>query len=258
MTPEEYEAKRQRRIDRLENRAERLRSEGQAAVAAGDKMLSIIPLGQPILVGHHSEKRDRNYRRRATAKIERGFAKLSEAERIAERAKAAAQNTAIFADDPAAAEKLEAKIARLEERQRLMVAANKLVRKEDRAGLLDLGFNERMVEALFTPDFAGRIGFPGYKLTNNSANIRRLKERLGMIAARTERQSNETTHGEIRIVENVEDNRLQVFFPGVPDKTTRDRLKSRGFRWSPTVGAWQRHLSYGAKHDAEWAVTTTP
>ena len=39
-------------------------TEGRAKVAAGDKALSVIPFGQPILIGHHSEKRDRNYRRR--------------------------------------------------------------------------------------------------------------------------------------------------------------------------------------------------
>ena len=36
-------------------------------------MASIIPFGQPILVGHHSEKRDRNYRGRIHKKFERSF-----------------------------------------------------------------------------------------------------------------------------------------------------------------------------------------
>jgi hypothetical protein len=254
MTPEDYEQKRQARIARLEARAERLRTAGEASMKAGDQALSIIPFGQPILVGHHSERRDRNYRRRAFAKLDKGRALLSEAEVLERRAKAADENRAIFSDDPAASEKLEARITQLEARQARIVAANKLVRKQDRPGLLDLGFTEAQVEKLFTPDFCGRLGFPNYLLTNNGANIRRLKERLVTTAASQDRVTTETQHGDIRIVENTEDNRLQIFFPGKPDETTRTRLKSRGFRWSPTIGCWQRHLSLGARVDAEWAI----
>ena len=48
-----------------------------------------------------------------------------------------------------------------------------------------------------------------------------------------------------------EDNRLQVFFDGKPDADTRAELKSSGFRWAPSVGAWQRQLTDNAIRAAD-------
>lgn len=50
----------------------------------------------------------------------------------------------------------------------------------------------------------------------------------------------------IKLVQNVEENRLQIIFPGKPDAETRAKLKGSGFRWSPTSGARQRHLGNSA------------
>ena len=58
----DYELKRTLRLERLRARATRLASESEGARARASQMASIIPFGQPILVGHYSEKRDRNYR----------------------------------------------------------------------------------------------------------------------------------------------------------------------------------------------------
>ena len=54
-----------------------------------------------------------------------------------------------------------------------------------------------------------------------------------------------------RLIDNVEDNRLQIFFPEIPSEATRRELKSNGFRWSPSVGAWQRHRSNRATYLAK-------
>ena len=32
-------------------------------------------------------------------------------------------------------------------------------------------------------------------------------------------------------------------FPGKPDEDTRSLLKSHAFKWSPSRGAWVRHLN---------------
>lgn len=108
---------------------------------------------------------------------------------------------AIFNDDPHAAEKLEAKITKLEAFQDMMRKGNTLIRAEVKKGLSHtspddeiLAFCEKFQEKtghtgltldtarlLLKPDFCNRIGFADYQLTNNGANIRRLKQRLAAL-----------------------------------------------------------------------------
>jgi hypothetical protein len=162
----------------------------------------------------------------------------------------------IFSDDPDATEKLVDKIERLKQRQGLMKQANQLIRKADREGLADLGFSNETIAKLFTQDFAGRVGFPNYALTNNSANIRRLEKRL---AAILDAQHDETTEelfaSGVRLVDNVEANRLQIFFSEIPSELIRQELKRNGFHWSPTAGTWQRHRSNRAMYLAKLILT---
>ena len=74
--------------------------------------------------------------------------------------------------------------------------------------------------------------------------------RIAGLERRRSAESVERTVGDVRVVENVEENRLQLFFPGKPDAGIRGDLKRAGFRWSPSNGCWQAHLSANAKHRA--------
>jgi hypothetical protein len=141
----------------------------------------MIPLGQPILIGHHSEKRHRKDLTRIDEHLAKAKEHHDKAEYFRRHAAAAESNRAIFSDDPDATEKLVDKIERLKQRQGAMKRANQLIRKADREGLADLGFSEETITRLFRQDYAGRVGFPNYALTNNSANIRRLEKRLAAI-----------------------------------------------------------------------------
>ena len=203
-----------------------------------------IPLGQPILVGHHSEKRHRKDLTRIDEHLAKAKEHHDKAEYFRRRAAAAESNRAIFSDDPDATEKLVDKIERLKQRQGAMKRANQLIRKADRKGLADLGFSEETITRLFSQDYAGRVGFPNYALTNNSANIRRLEKRLAAIQnAQDDETTEEQFPGGVRLVDNVEANRLQIFFPEIPSEEIRRELRRNGFHWSPTAGAWQRHRS---------------
>jgi Domain of unknown function (DUF3560) len=61
-----FEQRQAARKERLEARAGALRTEGEARLSRARKMADIIPFGQPILIGHHSERGDRSYGPRFT------------------------------------------------------------------------------------------------------------------------------------------------------------------------------------------------
>ena len=82
----DFETKRLDRITRLRDRATAIRRRGTLLQKAGRDALSLIPFGQPILIGHHSERRDRNYRSRATNRIDKGMALVQQADALEQRA----------------------------------------------------------------------------------------------------------------------------------------------------------------------------
>ena len=59
-------------------------------------------------------------------------------------------------------------------------------------------------------------------------------------------EASEYMRGDVKIVHNIEQNRLQLLFDGKPDDEMRAKLKSRGYRWSPRNKAWQRQLTPNA------------
>lgn len=244
-----FEQKQAARKERLEARAEKLAKLSQSAYSQARQMASVIPFGQPIASNSYRQ-RDINYREKIHNKFGQSF-KLQE-KAAAAAAKAASVGTGgISSDDPEAVAKLKTELAELEALQAKMVAANKLVRKGNKEGLAALGFSPKQICGLFEPDFCGRIGFADYQTKNNGANIRRIKQRIASLEAAAKQQSKESEINGVRILENVEANRLQMFFPGKPSEAIRKELKASGFRWAPSEGAWQRMLSNAARWGAE-------
>lgn len=54
----------EQRVERSEARAEKAGEKSEQLYNKAKQMASVIPFGQPVLVGHYSEKSDRNYRER--------------------------------------------------------------------------------------------------------------------------------------------------------------------------------------------------
>lgn len=160
----------------------------------------------------------------------------------------------IKSDDERAIEKLEEKLEDMKNLQERMKAANKAIRlKDTEAGddlLREMGYSEESIEELRKPDFCGRLGYPDYALTNNNANIHRVEERLNSLKAAKERGSSEQEYKTFRVVENTEAMRYQIIFDGKPDEEIRSLLKSNGFKWAPSQGAWQRQITANGK----WAL----
>ena len=179
-----YQQKREQRIEGLRAAGEKRVAKAQATEKTARAMAEVIPFGEPIHVGHHSEGRDRRYREKIRHKFQAASDLQKEGEQLLRRANAAEKNKAIFSDDPDAIAKLRAEIAELKEGQELTKAINKAVRARDKTKLAALGVSARHIEQLFTPDFAGRLGIPSFHLTNNAANIRRLEARLKALETR--------------------------------------------------------------------------
>lgn len=251
-----YEAKQQARRERLEARADRARSAANMTYNRARSMASAIPFGQPILVGHHSEGRDRNYRKRIHNTFGKAFALQDQAATLAQRAESVGTG-GISSDDPDAIDKLREKLATLEADQDRMKKTNALIRRDNRAGLAALGYSADAIESLFKPDFAGRIGFASYELTNNNANIRRIRGRIAELQKMAERTDREVSGDGYKYREDVEDNRAAFVFDAKPCKAVRELLKRNGFVFSPSRcesgnSVYVRKLTGSAIATARW------
>lgn len=165
-----YRERRMRKAERLRGWAEKREAKSAAEYDRADEMASAIPFGQPILVGHYSERSDRNYRDRIGRAMDRSCEHAAKAESMRSRADniEAQAAHAIYSDDPDAVERLTEKIARLEAQREQMKQRNAAFRKEHRA--------ELNVMTLYQRDRA--MPHQGYELTNLSGNISRLRKRL--------------------------------------------------------------------------------
>ena len=233
------------------DKARQAKQEASDRYKASNAAVKHIPFGQPILIGHHSEKRHRNALSRSHSNMSKSVEASKKAEYYEQKA-AAVGNGGISSDDPDAIAKLETQLKDCQKLQVLMKAANKLVRKDDRQGLIELGYTEAAVNRLFEPDFMGRIGYPDYKLTNNNANIRRIKKRIEELQALSELETIEYGYDGLVILHNADINRVQLLFDEKPSKEMRSLLKSHGFRWSPKNTAWQRHLNNSGIWEANY------
>jgi len=162
----------------------------------------------------------------------------------------------ISADDPNAVEKLKKKLARMEEEQMFMKNVNAYYRKHKTLDGCEL-FKDR--DAAFAAIVAGMsrswradpMPFEGWVLSNNNANIRRVRERINDLENRDAKgyQGWKFDGGEVVI--NMAENRLQVMFDSKPEESIRGELKGGGFKWAPSQGAWQRQLTDNAIHAAK-------
>ena len=145
----------------------------------------------------------------------------------------------ISADDPAAVEKLQKKLDSLERSQLIMKEVNAYYRKHgtlDGCALLAPDQIERLKSDMAVSWRSSPKPFESYQLTNNNAEIRRVKARIEELSKRAEQTFSGWEFNGGHVEMNREDNRLQVFFDGKPDADTRAELKSSGFRWAPSVG----------------------
>ena len=157
-------------------------------------------------------------------------------------------------DDPQAIPKLQKKLAGLEKAQETMKAVNAYYRKH---GTLD-GCPHLSPESLenLKADMASgwhyeKKPFQSWKLSNNNAEIRRVRQRIESLTRANEVAYVGWEFDGGHVEANRDQGRLQVFFDGKPEADARQQLKEHGFRWAPSVGAWQRLLNDNAYYASD-------
>lgn len=242
----DFEQRRQRRIDNAENRASKNAQESDRLWSRADEMSGVIPMGQPILIGHHSEKADRRFRDKIDGTRRQSIDAMDKADYYKQKAESIKNNDAISSDDPNAIEKLQAKLESLERAADFMKKANVFIKKKNRDGFLNLPMASEEMWAELTSGRFGSVGFEHFKFSNSSAERRRIKKRMEMLKYQFQRAAIDKVINGVRLFENREAGRLQLLFNGKPSKETIAKLKQGGFRWSPSQGAWQRHINQAA------------
>lgn len=165
--------------DKQEDLAEKNRERSSQYSAASRRAVQAIPMGQPILVDHHSEGRHRAALARSDSAMRKSI------EHYERKAQGVGQG-GISSDDPEAVAKLRTELEQLQKAQGVMKAANKVIRANKTpeariAALVKVGLTEAQAAEIIKPDFAGRVGFAPYQLSNASANMRRIEERIKVL-----------------------------------------------------------------------------
>ena len=165
----------------------------------------------------------------------------------------------VMSDDPKALEKLRTKLEQLEQLQATMKAVNAYYRKHKTLdGCTEL--KPETLEKLKAEMSSGRWRvddkpFATYELTNNNANIHRIRSRIEEIERNQSREAAEDITAEgYTLKEDTEAVRIQFYFDEKPSAEVREILKSHGFRWAPSVGAWQRMLNDNGRYAAKQVI----
>ncbi|HGO6073749.1 TPA: DUF3560 domain-containing protein [Burkholderia cepacia] len=229
----DYEKKQEAKRDRLRDRARSTRTEAAAIHERAHRMADAIPFGQPILVGHHSEGRDRRYRAKIHSTFGRAFEKQDEAAELDRRADAVGTG-GISSDDPDAIAKLTEKLNGQKAAHERMKKANVCVRRGDRAGLAALQFSEKEIEELFNPKHHTKPGFPAYAFTNSNGRIRDTERRIAELEKIANREDREESGQGYTYREDVQDNRAMFIFDAKPAEEVRQFMRRHSFLYSPS------------------------
>ena len=240
--------KQEAKAERYRALARSSRQKADEACRQSNEAVKDIPFGQPIHIGHHSEKAHRRDIEKSRRKMDKCLEYGKKAEYYEAKALSAENNTSIYLGDDDSVERLQSKLDSLIKMQETMKATNKIVRsktlteKEKSEQLSNMGYSSNSIKELLTP-YLGELGYPRFKLTNNNARINDTRKKLERAKALKNTENREYSIGDCKVIENYQENRLQLFFPNIPDADVRDYLKKNGFRWSRFNGCWQSYLN---------------
>ncbi len=223
-----------------------------ARLHATSRTMSSMITGPSKFPTERNQKRLDTEHKRSTEHIE-----FRERALKAIRKKLRPETGAIQSNDPNAASSLEKKLASLKALQDQYKAINNAHKKflSDPASLdaSDLSDEHKAAVRNYKSQYSWEPHpIAPYQLTNNAANIRRVQSRIEELKKLDKAEAkSENWSGGVTVEESPEDARIRIHFPGKPSREVIDSLKGRGFRWSPSVGAWQRHLNGNGRYAVE-------
>lgn len=227
------------RLAKREQWAEKAEARAEQRAATAHSILDPIPLGQPILVGHHSEKGHRRALDRADSNMRKAVEETGLARHHEQKADGLARqlDRSIFSDDPDAIEQLRAKAAALtaqrDEYKRLNAWWRKRGTMQGCPGVS--GEMAAKLDAEIPTRYSWeRQPVPKWRLTNLGAEIRRAGERIVEIERRQARTAGAQASGGV-LVEGTGDY-VRVTFAEKPARDVLDALRAAGFRWGG--GSW--------------------
>lgn len=210
---EDFEERRQARIDHLSETSRRAFEESKTTFQHSHDLVKDIPLGRPNIIGRSALP---NLREKSLNALGRSVKLDEKGAHYADRAEAAESNTAIFSDDPSAIDKLHEKIARLEAEREKIKAANKAARKN------------------------GTEPAPWYVLPYIGRDIKAAKDRIAKLELVDSMLALTASFAGGEIESDPDTNRVIIHFDVKPGDEVISELKRNGFKWAPSVPGWQR------------------
>lgn len=206
----DYEKRREARKIRYEELSKKAEERSaQYSNSTANRILAMTP-GQPIIIGHHSERMARRLHEKAWQDIGKSIEEDKKSQYYKDKADTVENSKVIYNDDPNAIQKLKDKLKYLEKQKELI--------KQDEE-------------------------HTSWQLQNIGARIRETKRRIARLEKLEKIEFKEIEFAGGKAIHNKDINRIQLIFDGIPDENIRTALKSKGFHWSRKEGAWQREFN---------------
>lgn len=251
-------ARQTRRAAWLKRKAAYLRVQSLRKATESHDIASRRPFGQPIIVGHHSERGHRRDLERQHSKDAQAHDLWKQAKEAEHAAKTCESNRAIYADDPEAVTKLREKLTDLERQRDSWKELNSQYRKAK--GDIDaMPIADALKAALKRGKESYYMGpdkfrpAESYQFQNLGAEIRRCQKRIDELRARESAAARpERRIGGIVIQDNLDFQKVELRFPGKPSDEARAKLKAWGFRWVRSAACWSRGINAETEVRLQW------
>jgi len=231
----------EKKLEKRQEWAESRKAHAEQHFGTAHAATEHIPLGQPILVGHHSEKRHRAAIARSDSNMRAGCEDLDMAKHHEEKARGLEiqLDKAVFSDDVDAIAALEQRIAEREAKRdwmkKMNAAHKKFLKSPASLDASDLTDAEKKFVREYVPTYSWMPHpFPPYSMTNIGATIRTDKKRIEELKRRAERTEKAEANGGVTIER--QGDYCRITFAEKPEREVLNALRAAGFHWG--AGSW--------------------